>query len=129
MNHGIHLREAREPSPPDALRTTWPTFAEPLDFAPPLAVEESDEAFRIDFHVAGRGEDDLEVVIEGQTLFILGEALPRTPRSPGRARRAFALPATADPSKARLCLVPPVLQVHVGKSPSSRRRVIVVRTG
>lgn len=122
----IPLRSARDPSPPDSLRVLWPTIAEPITFAPPITVDEDDDAFWIHFHVAGRTEEDLEVVIEGQTLVILGEALPR---SRLRAKRTFALPSSVDSSRARLRLDPPVLEVHIIKSASARRRAIVVRGG
>lgn len=114
---------------PDWLRAVWPTVAEPITFAPPITVDEDDEAFWIHFHVGARTEEDLEIVIEGQTLVILGEALPRSVSTARRARRAFALPPTVDSSRARLRFDSPVLEVHIVKSASARKRAIVVRGG
>lgn len=115
---------ATGPSEPDALRGIWPTAAEPVTFAPPLAIEDDDGSVTLLFHVAGRGEQDLEVQVEGQTLVILGEALPRSAR---RARRAFALPSGVDASRAWMELTPPVLKVAIAKGAPCERRTIVVR--
>jgi len=111
-------------SEPDSLRTLWPTAAEPVTFAPPLGIDEDDDALTLLFDVARRGEEDLEVQVDGQTLLILGEALPRTAR---RARRVFALPSAVDASRARMELDPPILKVAIAKSSARECRTMVVR--
>jgi HSP20 family molecular chaperone IbpA len=100
---------------PDSLRALWPTIAEPITFAPPIDVKEDETSITLSFDVANRAEEDLEVIIEGQTLFVLGEALPRPSRGCPRARRAFALPAGVDASKARMTLASRVLDVTITK--------------
>jgi HSP20 family molecular chaperone IbpA len=117
------------PSEPDALQGIWPTIAEPVTFAPPLGIEEDDDALTLHFDVARRTEQDLEVQVDGQTLVILGEALPRTVKPPRRARRLFALPSAVDASRTWMELAPPILKVSIAKSSADRRRSIVVRGG
>lgn len=119
-------RAANAPSEPDALRALWPTAAEPATFAPPIEIEEDEEAFTLLFDVAQRGEQDLEVQMEGQVLVVLGEALPRSAR---RARRVFALPSGVDPARATMELESPVLKVKVPKSSGNGPRAIVVVGG
>lgn len=121
------IKPRSDDSSGDTLRALWPTAAEPQTFAPPLGVEENDEGFTFAFHVAARSGDELEVLVDGGTLVILGEALPRAWFHARRARRAFTLPAHVDPARAWLSLEPPVLKVHLARKPAGR--AIVVRGG
>jgi hypothetical protein len=67
------------------------------------------------------------IEVEGQTLFVLGEALPSKVWGPSRARRAITLPAGVDASKAWMQLESRVLTVCLAKSDAGRRRAIIVR--
>jgi HSP20 family molecular chaperone IbpA len=123
------LRPPAGQSALDVLENLWPTTSEPATFASPLQVTEDDESFTLLFDVAACAEQDLEVEIEGQTLFVRGPALPRTNPWCRRAWRAFALPERVDAARTWMSLVSPVLTVHVAKIPSSDRSAIVVRNG
>ena len=114
---------------PDNLRALWPTVAEPLAFAPPLELQEDDQAFTVLFDVAGRTEQDLEVEVDGRTLFIFGGVLPRGRSRPLRVWRAFALPSGVDATTARMSLTSRVLKVSLAKSSASARRAVPVREG
>lgn len=128
------FRDALSPSRDDAveadsLRALWPTVAEPLAFATPLELKEDEDAFTVLFDVANRTEQDLEVEVDGRTLFIFGGVMPRGRSRPLRVWRAFALPADVDATTARMSLASRVLKVSLAKSSTGARRNIPVCGG
>ena len=112
-----HLPPARRPEAPaqevDSQRAPWPTFAEPLTFATPIDVRDEDAALTLRFDVAPRTEEDLEVEIGGQTLFLFGAVRGR--KRPRRVWRAFALPDGVDAATACMRLEEGVLEVSLPK--------------
>jgi HSP20 family molecular chaperone IbpA len=113
------------PGAGDTLRPPWPTFAEPLGFAPPVEVRDEESGFTLAFDVAPRTEEDLEVEVDGQTLYLFGAVWAGPPCGrPHRLWRAFALPAGLDPGTARLRLEGRLLEVSLGKT-SARRSIAV----
>ena len=107
----------------DSLRPSLPTVAEPSWFAPPLDVQENQEAMTLLFEVASADKAELRVEVNGTNLFLWGRRLRRrgSDELSHRAMRVFALPFAANGRALRSEWSGNVLRVRIAKKKSHSR--------
>ena len=101
----------------DTIGNPFPSVAEPSWFAPPIDMDEDDEAILLVFHVGRMPDSKLSVEAKGNTVFIWGELRRRrgAARAGHRARRIFALPFDVVPDSVETSRSEELLYVRVVK--------------
>lgn len=149
------LRVRGAPSLPLGAFRTGPAFGTPFDLldrffgevpgphrttgALPLwNVASTEAALFVEAVVPGYTEDELEVTVEGDQLWIAGEpkasedegdiTYHRRERARPAFRRSLTLPVTVDADRVEARLVNGVLTVELPKAPEARKRRIEVRS-
>ena len=104
-------------------------------WAPPVDLEEADDAFVVEAELPGVKRDDVTVELEAGELAIYGERkerertglLRRQTRRTGRFEYRVTLPGDVDPDRVEASLKDGVLRVRVPKTQRSQARRIEVR--
>jgi HSP20 family molecular chaperone IbpA len=101
----------------DTIRPSLPTIAEPAWFAPPIDVQQDDEALTIVFQVTGHKKSELRVEASGRNLYVWGPRLRRRDQEdPGpRAMRVFAVPFDVAPHDLHTSREGDLLRVRIAK--------------
>lgn len=105
-------------------------------WAPPVDIEEFDDAFVVEAELPGVKRDDVTVELEAGELAIFGERkerervglLRRQTRRTGRFEYRVTLPGDVDPDRVEASLKDGVLRVRVPKTQRAQARRIEVRT-
>jgi len=96
-----------------------------------LDIEDHDDHYKLKVDVPGLGEDDLEVRLEGNTLFIEGERKEEVKRRRvseiyyGLLYRVVTLPEDARPDGIKTRLRRGVLEITVPRERKEKRRIEV----
>lgn len=108
-------------------------------FAPPVDVYEDEHTITLKLEIPGIDEKDIEVRIEGHTLFVQGERniekdekeenFRRIERQFGSFTRSFTLPSTLDPNQVNAHYDKGVLKISLAKKAEARPRPIKVHIG
>lgn len=113
-----------------------PLLIEPLGWAPPVDIEEADDAFLVEAELPGVQRNDINIELVGNELAITGEikererkgVLRRRTRRIGRFEYRVRLPDQVDPEKIEADLKDGVLSVRVPKTEKAARRRIEVKS-
>jgi HSP20 family protein len=124
----------------DEAFTGYPTAMRTGSFLPPVDIEETEDAIRIEVEVPGLRAEDLDVTVENGVLTVSGEkrferkegdrdrSRWTTERQFGRFQRSFALPAHVDGESVRANYDSGVLIVELPKRGEARARRINIGT-
>lgn len=113
-----------------------PLLIEPLGWAPPVDIEEQDDAFLVEAELPGVQRNDINIELVGNELAITGEIkererkgiLRRRTRRIGRFEYRVRLPDQVDPEKIDADLKDGLLTVRVPKTEKAARRRIEVKS-
>jgi HSP20 family protein len=105
-------------------------------WAPPVDVEESDDAYIVQADLPGVKREDVSVELVGNELQITGTTqepersgkLRRRMRRTGRFAYRVTLPSKVDGDKVDATLADGVLTVHISKAEQDERREIEVKS-
>ncbi len=111
-------------------------FAAEAGWAPPVDIEETDDAYLIEAELAGVKEKDVDIEHVGNEISITGEikererkgVLRRQTRHTGRFEFRVKLPDAVDADNIDASLEGGVLTVRVPKSERAERRKIAVKS-
>jgi HSP20 family protein len=109
---------------------------ESVGWAPPVDIEEQDDAYVIEAEVAGVKKDDVNIELISNELMITGEIkereregiLRKRTRRIGRFEYRVRLPEQVDADKVEANLKDGVLSVRVPKREQAERRTIQVKS-
>lgn len=109
---------------------------ESVGWAPPVDIEEQDDAYVIEAEVAGVKKDDVNIELISNELMITGEIkereregiLRKRTRRIGRFEYRVRLPEQVDPDNVEAKLKDGVLSVRVPKHEQAERRRIQVKS-
>jgi HSP20 family protein len=109
---------------------------ESVGWAPPVDIEEQDDAYVIEAEVPGVSKDDVNIELVSNELMITGEIkereregiLRKRTRRIGRFEYRVRLPEQVDPDKVEAKLADGVLSVRVPKHEQAERRRIQVKS-
>ena len=105
-------------------------------WAPPVDIEETDDAWVVEAELPGAKQEDVNVEVRENELVVTGEikekerkgALRRRTRRTGRFEYRVRLPEQVDASKIEASLDQGVLTVHVPKSERAQRQKIEIKS-
>lgn len=105
-------------------------------WAPPLDIEETDDAIIVRVELPGMNKEDIKVNLSGDTLTISGERKQevekkgktyyRVERAYGKFQRTVTLPAEVEGEKAKASYKNGVLELNLPKSEKSKAREITI---
>jgi HSP20 family protein len=104
-------------------------------WAPPVDIEETDDAYVIEADIPGARREDVDIELEGNELSVSGEIKQREGRFRRRTRRVgrfelrVVLPDSVDSEGVQADLDNGVLRVRVPKAERAQRRRIEVGQG
>lgn len=109
---------------------------ESVGWAPPVDIEEQDDAYVIEAEVPGVTKDDVNIELISNELMITGEIkererkgiLRKRTRRIGRFEYRVRLPEQVDPDNVEAKLTDGVLSVRVPKNEQAERRRIQVKS-
>jgi HSP20 family protein len=109
---------------------------ESVGWAPPVDIEEQDDAYVIEAEVPGVTKDDVNIELISNELMITGEIkereregiLRKRTRRVGRFEYRVRLPEQVDPDHVEAKLTDGVLSVRVPKNEQAERRRIQVKS-
>jgi len=109
---------------------------ESVGWAPPVDIEEQDDAYVIEAELPGVSKDDVNIELVSNELTITGEIkereregiLRKRTRRIGRFEYRVRLPEQVDPDKVEAKLADGVLSVRVPKHEQAERRRIQVKS-
>jgi HSP20 family protein len=109
---------------------------ESVGWAPPVDIEEQDDAYVIEAEVPGVTKDDVNIELVSNELMITGEIkereregiLRKRTRRVGRFEYRVRLPEQVDPNNVEAKLTNGVLSVRVPKHEQAERRRIQVKS-
>jgi HSP20 family protein len=109
---------------------------ESVGWAPPVDIEEQDDAYVIEAEVPGVTKDDVNIELVSNELTITGEIkereregiLRKRTRRVGRFEYRVRLPEQVDPDRVEAKLTDGVLSVRVPKHEQAERRRIQVKS-
>ena len=109
---------------------------ESVGWAPPVDIEEQDDAYVIEAEVPGVSKDDVNIELVSNELTITGEIkereregiLRKRTRRVGRFEYRVRLPEQVDPNNVEAKLTDGVLSVRVPKQEQAERRRIQVQS-
>ena len=101
----------------------------------PVAMWEDDDHFHVEAELPGVADEDVEVSVQDDTLFIRGQRKPEEGRQYlyngrwfGRFERVITLPETVHADDAEAKLIDGVLRIDLPKSPEARPKRISFKT-
>ena len=108
---------------------------ESVGWAPPVDIEEQDDAYVIEAELPGVAKDDVDIELISNELMITGELkereregiLRKRTRRVGRFEYRVRLPEQVDPDRVEAKLTDGVLSVRVPKHEQAERRRIQVK--
>lgn len=124
----------------DEAFTGYPAAMRTGSFLPPVDIDETEDAIRIEVEVPGLRAEDLDVTVENGVLTVSGEKRFErkegdkdrgrwtTERQFGRFQRSFALPAHVDAENVRATYNNGVLIVELPKRGEARAKRISIAT-
>jgi HSP20 family protein len=111
-----------------------PPLIERAGWAPPVDLEELDDAYVVEADLPGVRREDVDIELVGNELAITGEVkeqerkgtVRRQSRRTGRFEYRLSLPSHVDPEKVEATLSDGVLKLRVPKSERAQRRRIEI---
>jgi len=101
----------------------------------PLAMWEDEDHFFIEAEMPGLSDDDIEVTVHNEMLFIRGERKPEegrkylyNGRSYGRFERTITLPEAVKADDVQATLTNGVLRIALPKSPEAKPKRIAIQS-
>lgn len=111
-------------------------LAEPAGWAPPVDIEETEDAYVVEAELPGVKREDVDIEVVGNELTISGEikekerkgVLRKRTRRVGRYEYRVTLPDQVDPDAIDAKLNEGVLTLRIPKAQSAQRRRIEVQS-
>jgi HSP20 family protein len=101
----------------------------------PVAMWQDDDHLFIEAEMPGMSDNEIEVTVHNEMLYIRGERKPEegrrylyNGRSYGRFERAVTLPEAVKADEVRATLANGVLHIELPKSPEARPKRIAIKT-
>src|SRR3954447_17045282 len=101
----------------------------------PVAMWEDEDHFFIEAEMPGLSDDDIEVTVHNEMLFIRGERKPEegrkylyNGRSYGRFERTITLPEAVNTDDVQATLTNGVLRIALAKSPEAKSKRIAIQS-